>query len=260
MTNSSETMTLPLTEVGQGPAVLLLHAGIVHRRMWSDHLEPLAAAGHRVVAIDLPGFGEAPAQEPVAHWEDVIATMDALGIDKAALVGSSFGAAVALRVAALHPSRVSSLALFSAPAVPDGEPSPELTAVWDAVDGAEAAGELDRAVAEVLKGWVRPEADLNVGARVAAMQHDNYSWRGSDAVEFATDPLDAEPSRMAAIECPVLVASGEDGMSDFRDAVASLSAQLPNARSALIPDCGHLAPLEAPAEFRRLVLEHLRRR
>jgi pimeloyl-ACP methyl ester carboxylesterase len=41
--------------------VVLLHAGIANRQMWRDHLEPLAAAGYRAVAVDLPGFGEAQA-------------------------------------------------------------------------------------------------------------------------------------------------------------------------------------------------------
>ena len=46
-------MKLPHSEHGDGPAVLLLHAGIADRRMWDEHLEPLAAAGYRVVAVDL---------------------------------------------------------------------------------------------------------------------------------------------------------------------------------------------------------------
>ena len=53
-------MTLPHDEAGDGPAVVLLHAGIADRTMWSEHLDSLAAAGFRVIAPDLPGFGEAP--------------------------------------------------------------------------------------------------------------------------------------------------------------------------------------------------------
>ncbi len=52
---------LPYDEAGSGPVVVLIHAGIADRTMWSDHLEPLAAAGYRAVAVDLPGFGKAPA-------------------------------------------------------------------------------------------------------------------------------------------------------------------------------------------------------
>ncbi|MGH9062286.1 MAG: alpha/beta fold hydrolase [Acidimicrobiales bacterium] len=52
-------MLLPYDEAGDGEPVILLHAGVADRTMWHEHLEPLAAAGYRVLAIDLPGFGEA---------------------------------------------------------------------------------------------------------------------------------------------------------------------------------------------------------
>src|ERR1700755_1340973 len=51
---------LPLDEAGTGSPLVLLHAGIADRSMWSAHLDPLAAAGYRVIAPDLPGFGESP--------------------------------------------------------------------------------------------------------------------------------------------------------------------------------------------------------
>src|SRR5438477_108368 len=123
---------LPLDEAGSGPAVVLLHAGIADRSMWAGHLEALAHAGYRAVALDLPGFGDAavtPGEQ--APWADVLTAMDELAIDRAALVGNSFGGAVALRVAAVAPERVGALMLVSAPA-PWLVPSPELEAVWEA--------------------------------------------------------------------------------------------------------------------------------
>ena len=51
---------LPYTEAGSGETVLLIHAGIADRSMWDEHLGWLARAGFRAVAVDLPGFGEAP--------------------------------------------------------------------------------------------------------------------------------------------------------------------------------------------------------
>src|SRR5438270_6852084 len=92
---------------GRGPEVVLLHAGVADRSMWSEQLEGLAASGYRVVAPDPPGFGSAPiGDEP---WCDVLATMDAHGIERAWLVGNSWGAAVALRAAVVAPGRVASL-------------------------------------------------------------------------------------------------------------------------------------------------------
>jgi 3-oxoadipate enol-lactonase len=253
-------MNLPYDELGDGPAVLLLHAGIANRRMWKEHLGPLAAAGYRAVAVDLPGFGDAIAgPEPVAHWDDVVATMDGLGIERAALVGNSFGGAVALRVAALHPERVSSLMLVSTPEVPEPEPSPELLAAWDAEEAAVEAGDFDRAVEAVISAWVRPSAAAEVRERIAAMQRRNYELHAADGgPEFAPDTLEEDPSLLGAVVCPVLIAAGAGDMVDFRHAVDELGVALPQAATMLIPDCGHLAPLEAPKEFRRLVLEQLR--
>jgi 3-oxoadipate enol-lactonase len=252
-------MKLPHDELGEGPVVLLLHAGIADRRMWDEHLEPLAAAGYRAIAVDLPGFGEAPAGAgPVAHWEDVVGTMDALGIERAALVGNSFGGAVALRVAALHPERVSSLLLFSTSSVPESDPSPELLAAWEAEEGAVAAGDFERAVEAVVSAWVRPDAPEEVRIRIAAMQRRNYELHASEReLEQAPDPLEEDPGLVEAIDCPVLLAAGEEDMADFKDALPELAAKLPRAETAVIVDCGHLAPLEAPEEFRRLVTEHL---
>jgi 3-oxoadipate enol-lactonase len=251
-------VTLPYSEQGDGPSVLLLHAGIADRRMWDEHLEPLAAAGHRVVAVDLPGFGEAVSmREPVAHWEDVVETMNALEIAHASLVGNSFGGAVALRVAALHPQRVSSLFLFSAGAAPEPDPSLQLLAAWDAEEEALAAGDLEKAVQATVSSWIRPEASAEVRKRIATMQLENYQRHASEQLEHAADPLEDDPELVATIGCPALLAAGESDMVDFKNAVGELAAKLPRVTTNLIADCGHLAPLEAPEEFRRLVLEKL---
>lgn len=251
-------MKLPHTERGEGAAILLLHAGIADRRMWAEQLEPLAAAGHRVVAVDIPGFGEAvPDDGPVAHWEDVLETMDALGIERPALVGNSFGAAVALRVAALNPERISSLALFSGSSAPEPDPSPQLLAAWEAEEGALEAGDLEKAVEATVSNWVRPEAAAEVREQIATMQRENYERHAAAKLEFAPDPLEEKPELVAAIGCPTLLAAGEADMVDFRNAVSELAEKMPNATTAVIAECGHLAPLEAPREFRRLVLANV---
>jgi pimeloyl-ACP methyl ester carboxylesterase len=158
---------LPFEEAGAGPALVLLHAGIADRTMWSEHLEPLAAAGYRVLAFDLPGFGEA-AVEPgdQAPWADVLAALDELGVDQVALVGNSFGGAVALRAAFVAPTRVSALALISAPA-PEIEPSERLEAAWAAEEAAIERDDIDAAVDAVVDAWTLPGAPQALRSRVA---------------------------------------------------------------------------------------------
>jgi len=165
--------------------------------MWSDHLPPMAAAGHRVVAMDLPGFGDAPAgRGPLAHARDVLATMDTLGIPRAALVGNSWGAGMALRAAALAPDRVSHLVLVSAGDPWRESPSTRLAAAWKAEEAALAAGERHAGLRRRGPGAGRGSA------RRSARRH-----RGGGAPRFARD-TGGLPGDRARILCRLTRVSG----------------------------------------------------
>ena len=162
-------LMLPHDELGTGPAVVLLHAGVADRTMWADHLKPLAEAGYRAVAPELPGLGEVPLpQGEYAPWVDVLRTMDELAIERAALVGNSFGADVALRAALVAPDRVSALVLCSARA-PGVGPFSELEAAWEAEIAALDRGDVEAAVDAVVDAWTLPDAPNWLRERVAAI-------------------------------------------------------------------------------------------
>lgn len=251
-------MVLPHDDVGEGPVVLLLHAGIADRTMWSEHLRPLANAGFRVVAPDLPEFGEAAAvSEEYAPWNDVLATMEALGIKQATLVGNSLGGAVALRIAVLAPQRVAALALISSPA-PGIDPSPALAAAWEAEELAIERQDIDAAVEVILSTWLAADAPEALRARVSAMQRRAFELQiGGPDVPEGSDPLDSDPDALAHIEVPVLIAVGEHDMPDFHDAADAFARAFAHGRRAQLAEVGHLAPLEAPEQFRELLLSFL---
>jgi pimeloyl-ACP methyl ester carboxylesterase len=249
---------LPSDEAGAGPAVVLLHAGICDRSMWSEHLEWLADAGHRALAPDLPGFGEAevrPGEQ--SPWTDVLATLDELGIEQATVVGSSFGGAVALRIAAIAPERVTALVTISAPA-PGIEPSPQLEAAWETEEAAIERGDIDAAIEVVLNTWTLPDAPPALRDRIAAMQRRAYELQGGagEAVE-APDPVEENPAVLTRLEMPSLVMVGDRDLPDFREGANRLAETLPRARLEVIEAAGHLAPLETPDEFQRLLLDFL---
>ena len=249
---------LPYTEAGEGEAVLLIHAGIADRSMWDEHLQWLARAGFRAVAVDLPGFGEAPVEDgPQAPWEDVLQTLRDLDVARAALVGNSFGAAVALRVAVVAPVAVTAMALISPP-VPGLEPSPRLQAVWDAEEAALDAGDVDAAVEAIVDGWTLPGAPEALRRRVATMQQRAFELQlAAPEPSEAPDPVEEHPEVLERLAVRTLTAAGEHDMPDFIEGARQLAQTLPDAGYATIAGAGHLAPLETPEAFDRLLREFL---
>jgi pimeloyl-ACP methyl ester carboxylesterase len=97
-------------DVGSGQPVVLLHGYNHHAEAWVRNIAPVAAAGWRVIAPDLPGFGRSGvprmSYSPAGYSRFLVALLDALKIDVAHLVGSSMGGAIALRTAIDRPDRV----------------------------------------------------------------------------------------------------------------------------------------------------------
>ncbi len=247
---------LPRDEAGSGAPLVLIHAGIADRTMYAEHLQPLAVAGYRAIAIDLPGFGEAPSGTGgKGEWGAVLETLDALELKRVALVGCSFGGAVAMRVAAVAPERLTALALFSAPPAVL-EPSPALAAAWEAEEAALERNDLDGAVRVVLDAWL-PDATEGLGRRVERMQRRAFTLQAEGPEEEVPDFLEERPKMLETLRVPTLVAAGEHDMVDFRQGAETLAAAIPGSRLEVIEGAGHLAPLEQPEAFRNLLLAFL---
>lgn len=127
-------------EQGTGPLVLLCHGFPENWLSWRHQIPALAAAGYRVVAPDLRGFGETAGPHEVSAYdmpslvEDLTGLMDALGEKTAVLVGHDFGASLAWHAALLAPQRFSALAILSVPYQPPG-PVPPTQALRQAMGG-----------------------------------------------------------------------------------------------------------------------------
>ena len=92
---------------GSGPPIVLLHAGVADLRAWDAMVEPLLAAGYRVVRFDTRGYGASTTEDvEFSHRADVRAVLDSLGIGRAALVGNSRGGMIAFDTAIESPERV----------------------------------------------------------------------------------------------------------------------------------------------------------
>ncbi|MEU9232892.1 alpha/beta fold hydrolase [Streptomyces subrutilus] len=249
------TVSFEVSGAAAGPAVVLLHSSVCDRRMWDAQCGPLGDAGFRVVRLDFRTCGDSPAaREPYSDHGDVVALMDRLGIERAALVGASYGGRVALTAAALHPERVTRLALLCAGRPGHRPDSPEVKEFGAAEDALLEAGDLDGAAALNARTWLGPDADEAAHALVRAMQLRNFQNASAPAGDHELPEPDVD---FAAITAPTLAVGGAHDLPDFRRVAAELPDLVPAARHLELPWAGHLPSLERPAAITDLLLEFL---
>ncbi|MGC5050225.1 alpha/beta fold hydrolase [Micromonospora sp. DT48] len=254
---------LAYDEAGTGSPVVLLHAGIADRRMWREQIDPLAAR-HRVIAVDLRGYGESELPpNAFAHHDDVVGLLDALGLASAALVGCSFGGAVAIDTALAHPHRVSALALLGT-AVSGYEWSEQTNELWDQLVGDVDQEDFAASAAGEVRFWVvgpeREPAAVAPELVSFAVQMDERALAAEMALS-AVDVAELNPpaiGRLAELTMPVLVAAGAADIPDIRQLADRIAAEAPHAsRLPDIPDAAHLFPLERPSEINAALLSFL---
>jgi pimeloyl-ACP methyl ester carboxylesterase len=109
----------PVADVGAGPTVLFLHGFPDSRFVWRHQLPALAAAGFRVIAPDLRGFGDAPRPAAMRPYRrpllaaDVLGLLDALGVQRTRIVGHDWGAALTWQLAGAYPERCERMVALS---------------------------------------------------------------------------------------------------------------------------------------------------
>lgn len=241
-------------QAGGGPAVVLLHAGVADSRMWdrqwADWPSRLA-----VTRLDLRGFGRSGRQVgSFSHAEDVLAVLDSTGIDRAIVVGSSFGGLVALDLAASRPQRVTGLVLADPP-LPGWEWSDEMQRFFAAEEEALEAGDLGAATEVNVDFWLR-SADEAVRAAIREQQLNAFELQAGEEPDEKLLSADLRAA-LRVLDVPALVLTGEHDKADFVAIADELASTLPRARRETIADAGHLPSLEQPDAFDAVVLPFL---
>jgi 3-oxoadipate enol-lactonase len=242
---------------GSGPAVCLVHSAVTDSRMWDRQMTVLAPH-HTVVRYDLRGFGESPLPGgQLSNVNDLRGLLDTLEIDRAALVGNSFGGRVVFEFAVEHQDRVTKLVLVAS-GLRDHDWSDEMLRYFGAEDAAIESGDLDAAVELNLNMWVpahlhdlvRPMQRRALEVQVAAYESDT-----PPDPERSLEPPASK--RLGDLHVPTLVIVGDRDVSDFRELADRFAREIPGARLEVIEGAGHLPSLERPEEFDRLLLEFL---
>jgi pimeloyl-ACP methyl ester carboxylesterase len=227
--------------------LVLIHAFPLDLRMW-DEVRP--ALGEDVITPSLPGFGGAP--PPAGPGLDdaaasVLALLDRLSIERAIVGGCSMGGYVAMALLRRAPDRVGGLVLINTKASADTEQARAKRLATAARAEAEGIDWLADEMLTTLLGTTtlakRPEVEETLRELIDDQEPAAVAWaqRAMAARPPAFDVL-------RAADVPALVLRGaEDALIPAEEAAAMVEA-LPKASFTELPDTGHLAPLEAPAE------------
>jgi 3-oxoadipate enol-lactonase len=246
---------------GEGHPLLLLHAGVADSRMWDDQWPPFSRR-YRAIRCDLPGFGKSLLPDgPFAGHEWCAGMLRFLGVERAHVVGVSFGGRIALDFALAYPEMVSALVLVC-PSVGGEEPSEAVRQFGDDEEALLERGDLDGATELNLRMWVdgphrEPgQVDAAVRERVGQMQHHAFTIPTPPGFEL--QPLSPPAiERLATVGAPTLVVVGDYDIADKLAMADRLAAEIPRARLAVIHSAAHMVSMERPGEFNRIVLDFL---
>lgn len=248
-------LTHRVTGNPDGPPLLFLNGGMMTMGAWEPVAAPLGERFH-VIRCDFRGQIFSPGEpEPSldAHVSDVVALLDSLGIQRAHVAGTSFGGFVALKLAALHPERVASVAVIAAAE----RITPEL---WEgsartreaALAAAAGTGDGGRVLDFVLPATYSPaymEANaelLGVHRRQTALLPRVW-FLGIAGILSALEGLDLTPD-LPRIQCPALIVAGEEDRMFPLEHSRALASGIPGARLVVVPGGSHGMVIERPDE------------
>jgi 3-oxoadipate enol-lactonase len=240
---------------GDGELVLLLHGLALDHRTWDEQVGPLSEH-HRVVRIDLHGFGKSSAVDgPYSHAGIVAALLERLGMGPAHVVGHSMGGRIAAELVQSHPHAAKSLTLVASDigGLPFRTLGPAFAEIFEAgrhdIDAAKQLF-LDLSAFRSLRDT--PQAC----ARVKRMVDEYHGWLFANVRDNPERrPARATAEALAEFRLPALVMSGELDAIDFREIAEEIARRIPGARRHVFRDAGHMPNLERPDAFNAKLLE-----
>jgi pimeloyl-ACP methyl ester carboxylesterase len=259
-----------VVELGSGPPIVFIHGLSGSWQNWLEQL-PVFARDHRVITFDLPGFGASEMPEGqisisgYARWVGEL--LDQLGVPAAAVVGNSMGGFIGAELAIQVPARVERLVLVSAAGLSIEHMRNErvLAALYtfDTRLAAYTAWMGTRSEALTRRPRSRRAIFGIVAHRPdklpAALIVEQLRGSGKPGFVPALDALTNYPirDRLGEIACPTLIVWGsEDRLVPVGDA-DDFERLIPNSRKVVWPDTGHMAMLERPEAFNRLLAAFL---
>ena len=239
---------------GEGPVLVLIHDGLIHREIWENQFS-LFAQEYRAVRYDRRGYGASPvASAPYSDVEDLAAILEHLDIETARLMGMSSGGQLTIDFTLAHPERVDAMVLVGAVVRGFSYTQHLLTR------GGRMSSDLPEA--EVL-AYIFSEDPYEVyrenrEASERLVELGARGYRPGEREFFSSFSGTPSVERLGEIQVPTLILAGEFDIPDVHAHAGAINAGIRGSRREIIPHSGHLIPLEQPEVFNRVVLEFLR--
>jgi 2-succinyl-6-hydroxy-2,4-cyclohexadiene-1-carboxylate synthase len=230
---------------GGNPTAVFLHGFGGSLSDWDgiwDHLDPAISA----IRYDQRGFGQSRPgdDQPFAHADDLLALLDAQGMEHADLIGMSMGGSIAIQFALDHPGRVRRLVLIST-GLMGWDWSDEWRTLWRGMTSLARAGNMD----EARQCWFDHPLFKAARADPHRAAHLKASIAGYSGAEWVIDhqrPVMPAIERLSMLTPPTLLLSGTRDMPDFRLIADLITASAPDVTRIDYPAHGHMLTLEAP--------------
>ncbi len=246
-------------DAGRGPPVLFIHGsgpGVSAWANWRLAIPPLSRS-YRVIAPDMAGFGFSDRPEGVEYRKETwiaqaIGLLDALGIEKAHVVGNSFGGAIALALAARRPERVERLVLMGSVGVPFPI-TPGLDAVW----GYEPSLESMRKLLDIFaydRSLVNDElAELRYRASIRPGFQESFAAMFPAPRQRWVEALASREADIRAIPHETLIIHGRDDKVIPLTNSLTLLEWIERSQLHVFARCGHWVQIEHAARFAKLL-------
>jgi len=243
---------------GEGPYLVLAHAGIADRRMWDDQF-PVFAQHYRVIRYDRRGFGNSKmVRGPFSHRHDLYQLLKFFGVEQAHLLGCSMGGATIIDFTLEHPEMTASLVLVSS-ALGGYQYQGDMPKPLLDLTTALQKGNLNRAAEISVQIWVAgprrtaDQVDARIRERVREMSITALS--NQSVIEEPLEPLAVK--RLDRLAVPTLIIVGDLDEVNILMIADLLAAGTVGARKVIISGAAHLPNMEKPEEFNQMVLAFL---
>jgi pimeloyl-ACP methyl ester carboxylesterase len=253
-------------EEGSGPAVIFLHGASLgsSARVFELNLPVIGAAGFRALAYDQPGFGlsDNPTDYSTSYRTNfILKFMDALGLQRAALVGHSQAAGMAIRVALAHPTRVSHLMAVGGGTVLPPLPGKSAGGPAEGQEGTSSAPTLEdmRKILETNfydKSLITPEI-LQKRLEMSVGKNFDAFIERSKAREPQKESVPLH-QRLKEITLPLLLLYGRQDRGSAAERCALLKEQQPQLRIELVDNASHMVMWEAADKFNQIAVGFLK--